>query len=150
MTLLSGYVIQIGWSDLAISCGIGVKWIKYMKDTMRNLSAMSFFLMRSYYSTSDPYFLRPTWHRHHRCRDMETLSTLLALCEENTPVTGGFPPQRASNAEFWNKREIKFIGLFGDRGHRGSYSPYKPCNHNLYIGTIIFPHIDNPQSTGYG
>ena len=45
------------------------------------------------------------------------------------------------------KREIKFIGL-GDRGYRGPYSPYIPCNHNLYIGIIIFPHIDNPQSTG--
>ena len=46
------------------------------------------------------------------------------------------------------EREIKFISLFGDRGHRGPYSPYKLCNHNLYIGIIIFPHIDNPQSTG--
>ena len=50
----------------------------------------------------------------------------------------------------WQReREIKFIGLFEDRGHRGPYSPYKPFNHNLYIGIIIFPHIDNPQSTGY-
>ena len=47
------------------------------------------------------------------------------------------------------EREIKFIGLFEDRGHRGPYSPYKPFNHNLYIEIIIFPHIDNPQSTGY-
>ena len=47
------------------------------------------------------------------------------------------------------EREIKFIGLFEDGGHRGSYSPYKPFNHNLYIGIIIFPHKDNPQSTGY-
>ena len=47
------------------------------------------------------------------------------------------------------KREIKFIGLFEDRGHQGPYSPYKPFNHNLYIGIIIFPHIDNPQSIGY-
>ena len=47
------------------------------------------------------------------------------------------------------QREIKFIDLFGDRGHRGPYSPYKPCNHNPYIGIIIFPHTDNPQSTGY-
>ena len=47
------------------------------------------------------------------------------------------------------EREIKFIGLFENRGHQGPYSPYKPCNHNLYIGIIIFPHIDNPQSTGY-
>ena len=47
------------------------------------------------------------------------------------------------------EREIKFMGLFENRGHRGPYSPYKPFNHNLYIGIIIFPHIDNPQSTGY-
>ena len=46
-------------------------------------------------------------------------------------------------------REIKFIGLFGDKGHWGPYNPYKPCNHNLIIGIIIFPHIDNLQSTGY-
>ena len=47
------------------------------------------------------------------------------------------------------EREIKFISLFGDRDHRGPYSPHKLCNHYLYIGIIIFPHIDNPQSTGY-
>ena len=47
------------------------------------------------------------------------------------------------------EREIKSIGLFEDRGHQGTYSPYKPFNHNLYIGIVIFPHIDNPQSTGY-
>ena len=47
------------------------------------------------------------------------------------------------------ERDIKFIGLCGDRGHRGPCSPYKPCNRNLYIGMIIFPHIDNQQSTGY-
>ena len=54
-----------------------------------------------------------------------------------------------NKAQTERERAIKFIGLFGDRGHRGPYSPYKPCNHNLYIGIIIFPHIDNPQSTGY-
>ena len=47
------------------------------------------------------------------------------------------------------EREIKFIGLFADREHQGPHSPYKPYNHNLYIGMIIFPHIDNPQSTAY-
>ena len=44
------------------------------------------------------------------------------------------------------EREIKFISLFGDREHQG---PYKLCNHNIYIGIIVFPHIDDPQSTGY-
>ena len=34
------------------------------------------------------------WHPH----DMETLPALLALCEGNQLVTGGFHPQRASNA----------------------------------------------------
>ena len=61
-----------------------------------------------------------------------------------SPSDGG-PLRQVAERE----REIKFIGLFEDRGHRGPYSPYKPFNHNLYIGIIIFPHIDNPQSTGY-
>ena len=38
---------------------------------------------------------------------------------------------------------IKFNGFSGDSGQRGPLSPYKPCNHSLYIGIIIFPHIDN-------
>ena len=41
---------------------------------------------------------------------------------------------------------IKFNSFFGDSGQRDPYSPYKPCNHRLYIGIIIFPHIDNAQS----
>ena len=52
-----------------------------------------------------------------------------------------------SGAVLTREREIKFISLFGDRGHRSPYSPYKPCNYNLYIGIIISPHIDNTQST---
>ena len=44
---------------------------------------------------------------------------------------------------------IKFNGLSGYSGQRGPYSPYKPCNHSLYIRIIIFPHIDNTQSTGH-
>ena len=35
-----------------------------------------------------------TWWRH----DRETFSALLALCEGNPPMTGGFPSQKASNA----------------------------------------------------
>ena len=42
-----------------------------------------------------------------------------------------------------------FNGLSVDSGQRGPYSLYKPCNHCLYIGIIIFPNIDNPQSTGH-
>ena len=36
------------------------------------------------------------WWRH----QMETVSALLALCEGNPPVIGGFPSQRDSNAGF--------------------------------------------------
>ena len=32
---------------------------------------------------------------------METFSALLALCEGNPPVTGGFPLTKASGAELW-------------------------------------------------
>ena len=44
---------------------------------------------------------------------------------------------------------IKFNGLSEDSRQRGQYNPYKLCNHSLYIGIIIFPHIDNPESTGH-
>ena len=37
-----------------------------------------------------------TWWRH----QMETFSALLALCGGNSPVTGGFPPQRPVTQSF--------------------------------------------------
>ena len=46
---------------------------------------------------SCPIFTLKTWW----CLDMEILSMLLALCEGNSPITGGFPPQRATNVEVW-------------------------------------------------
>ena len=36
---------------------------------------------------------------------METFSALLALCEGNPPITGGFLAQKASDAEFWSAPE---------------------------------------------
>ena len=46
---------------------------------------------------------------------------------------------------------IRFNSLSGDSVEWGPYSPYKPCNHSIYIEIIIFPHIDNtiyrPQLT---
>ena len=41
------------------------------------------------------------------------------------------------------------LATFLGPAERGPYSPYKPINDSLYIGIIIFPHIDNPQSTGH-
>ena len=38
-----------------------------------------------------------SWWYH----NMEILSILLALCEGNPPVTGGFPSQKANNVEHW-------------------------------------------------
>ena len=40
-------------------------------------------------------------------------------------------------------------GLSWDCGKWGPYSPCKPSNHSLYIGIIIFTHIDNTQSTDH-
>ena len=47
------------------------------------------------------------------------------------------------------KGVIRFDGLSRDSEQRGPYSPYKTYKHSLYIGIIIFPHIDNTQSTGH-
>ena len=35
------------------------------------------------------------------CHDMEMLYASLSLWEENPLITGGFPSQKASNAELW-------------------------------------------------
>ena len=35
---------------------------------------------------------------------------------------------------------------FSDSGHRGPCTLCKPCNHNLQIGVLIFPHKDNTPS----
>ena len=74
-----------------------------------------------------------------------------AVLLQHRPIFAKFLTPNIPNLthEDEREREIKFIGLFENRGHRGPYSPYKPFNHNLYIGIIIFPHIDNPQYTGY-
>ena len=45
---------------------------------------------------------------------------------------------------------IRFNGLSEDGVQRGPYSPYKPFNHGLCIGIIIFPYIiitHNQQAT---
>ena len=44
---------------------------------------------------------------------------------------------------------LRQVHLIVNNGQRGPCNPYKPCNHNLYIGINIFPHIDDTQSTGY-
>ena len=39
--------------------------------------------------------------------------------------------------------------LSQDSRQLGPCSPHKPCYHSLYIEIIIFPHLDNTQSTGH-
>ena len=56
---------------------------------------------------------------------------------------------RGPTATFLEReRETERLSLSAFLGTSGPYSPYQPCNRNLYIGIIIFPHIDHPQSTG--
>ena len=47
-----------------------------------------------------------------------------------------------------SEKVIKIKGFVSDTGQWGLRNPYKPWNHDLYIRIIIFPHIDNTQSTG--
>ena len=98
---------------------------------------------------------------------METLSALLAFCGGDSPVNGEFPAQRPVSRsldvffdlcpkKLFSKQRRRYFAHYdvivmfsGDSGQRGPYSLYKQCNHSLYIGIIIFPHIDNTQSTGH-
>ena len=45
-----------------------------------------------------------------------------------------------------NEIVSKWLSLMAFLGRRG---PCSPCNRNIHIGIIIFPHIDDTQSTGY-
>ena len=47
-------------------------------------------------STTPPHYLSAQFHH-----EMEAFSVLLALCVGNTPVTGGIPSQRGSEAYLW-------------------------------------------------
>ena len=38
--------------------------------------------------------------------------TLLAICEGNPPIAGGFPSQRTSNAELWFFVVVSIINLY--------------------------------------
>ena len=61
------------------------------------------------------------------CHIMGTFSALLALCAWNSPVTGEFPAQKASNAEFWCREA-------GDlRRHRAHYDVTVMIGHRKYI-----------------
>ena len=84
---------------------------------------------------------------HHKGPVMWSLdgSLLLANMVEQTVkllvIWSPRPLGQYQNIGCYGEREIKCIGLFGERGHRGPYSPYKPCNHNLYIGgNLAFRH----------
>ena len=50
----------------------------------------------------------------------EKASSLLALCEGNPPVTGGFPSQRANNADHWTCCLTK-IRVAGDLRHNAPH-----------------------------
>ena len=85
------------------------------------------------------------------CCDLMKAQTNCPLSDKATSIYAAF----GKSFDIWtclvlvSEWVIKFNGLSGDSGQRGPYSPYKPCNHSLYIGIIILPHINNPQSTGH-
>ena len=45
-------------------------------------------------------------------------------------------------SEWVSERASERASLTVFLGQRTPCGPYKPCNHSLYIGIIIFPHIN--------
>ena len=91
--------------------------------------ATSHYLSQRWLSSLSPYSVaRPQWVNgiSWRHQVMEIHPSLLALCEGNPPVTGGFPSQRTNNAKFWcllwttnswvpvNVMNNHFVGLVED------------------------------------
>ena len=49
----------------------------------------------------------------------------------------------------WENNWLTLIVFHGQWAPRSLCNPYKPCDHNLHIGIMIFLHIDNTHSRGY-
>ena len=75
-------------------------------------------------------------NHHHLCTNDSKPFLELAMMENHWYIAYSIFNGEIVFGTQEREREIKFIGLFEDRGHRGPYSPYKPYNHNLYIGTL--------------
>ena len=90
------------WTGTPVAI-INFSWI--FQEFTRDVATITCWLLRG---MSSPHKLATWWHHQ-----METFAALLAPCEGNPPVTGGFPSQRpvtrsfsvsltkASDAELW-------------------------------------------------
>ena len=91
----------------------------------------------------------PWWHHQ-----METFSTLLALCEGNSPVTGEFPSQRPVMWSFDVFFDLRVNRQFSKQLRcwwleTPSYSLWHHCNAHLYkgnpyTGMMAYLHGDGP------
>ena len=63
---------------------------------------------------------------------------LLALCEGNLPVIGGFPSQRASDAELWDKWVIGFSWFrHWTRRRLECFTQFKFCSTGLWSHRLV-------------
>ena len=94
--------MRAGWSicDQWGWWGSGVRWDRRSPERRRG-----------HWSWSLPCLKENQW-----CHGMETRYASLALCDDNPPVTGGFPSQRASDEELWPPER-----------RRGHWSWLQPC-----------------------
>ena len=58
------------------------------------------------------------------------------LSSESMMVYFGDSYMHLTQPQWVSKWAIKFNSLLGDSEHRGPCSPYKPCNHSLYIESL--------------
>ena len=80
----------------------------------------------------------PRW-RH----DMETLSSLLAPCEGNPLVTGGFPSQIAANADPWCLFEVRLNQVLNKYSiGRRSEMPWRTGDSTLMVRQCF---LENPS-----
>ena len=72
---------------------------------------------------------------------MELFSALVALCEGNPPVTGGFPPQRPVRGSFDNFVDLRLKKRLSKQSRRrwfetASRSSWYPCNEMVCFGHV--------------
>ena len=78
-----------------------------------------------------------SWWRH----QMETFSTLLALCKGNPPVTNGFPSQRPVTRSMLSKQSRRWWFETPSRSlwhHRNAWDYYMHSSLSVYIRDLHF------------
>ena len=118
----------VSWK-LSQGIRLSVLWKLFLNVIILKWRLLAKPLLMSRYKCGTASYPGLTWTRH----QMETFSALLAPCEENPPVTGGFPSQRPVTRSFDIFFDLRLNICMNKRTKRRwfetpSHSLWRHCN----------------------